>query len=65
MGDERVLAAVGRIERALARLEAAADRSPAPGPADGELRRAHETLKGKVEQAIARIDRLLASADSD
>ena len=61
MGDEKALAAVGRIERALARIEAAASR---PSPAsDGALREAHEALRGKVETAIRQIDQLLMSAE--
>ena len=64
MGDERALTAISRIERALGRIEAAAARRPAaaPAPADGALRDSHEALKGKVADAIAQIDRLLAEA---
>jgi hypothetical protein len=63
MGDDKAFAAVGRIERALARLEAAAAR-PAVSPAtDGPLRDAHDALRGKVETAIRRIDQLLMSAE--
>jgi hypothetical protein len=66
MGQERVEQAIGRIERALARLEAAADRAPAiPQMGEdrqlSELRRVHQTLRGKVEGTIAQIDRLLAA----
>ncbi|MEA3032918.1 MAG: hypothetical protein QOH86_934 [Sphingomonadales bacterium] len=60
MGDEKAFAAVGRIERALARIEAAAARPAAP---DGALREAHEALRGKVETAIRQIDQLLMSAE--
>jgi hypothetical protein len=66
MGDERALSAIARIEHALARIEAAAKPSPAlagsSGDSDEGLREAHEALKGKVGEAIARIDRLLAEA---
>ncbi len=63
MADERAMFALGRIERALARIEAAAGRAPAASN-NGELhelQRAHQALRGRVEGAIAQIDRLLAS----
>jgi hypothetical protein len=68
MGQERVDQAIGRIERALARLEAAAGRPSPPAVAGeggeaAELRRAHQALRGKVEGAIGQIDRLLAAAE--
>jgi hypothetical protein len=62
MSDERALNAIDRIEAAFARIEAATNGSR-PGPAeDGELvqlRQTHQALRGKVEDAIAQIDRLL------
>jgi len=63
MADERALAAIRRIEQALARIEAAASR-PKPAPAaDSEdlrqLRDVHHALRAKVEGAIGQIDRLL------
>lgn len=65
MGQERVDQAIGRIERALARLEAVARRPPPSADAGeageiSELRRVHGNLRGKVEGTIAQIDRLLA-----
>jgi hypothetical protein len=68
MSEERALAALERIDRALARIEAAAARPPAPSPAsDAEpelrrLREVHEALRGRVEGAIEQIDRLLAAS---
>jgi hypothetical protein len=62
MGRERTTAALGRIERALARLEASANasRTSAPGAEDVDtLRRNHLALRTKVEGAIGEIDRLL------
>lgn len=63
MPDERAILALSRIERALARIEAAAGRAP-PAPAgNGELeqlREAHQALRGRVEGAISHIDQLLA-----
>jgi hypothetical protein len=62
MGDERAMAAIRRIEQALARIEAASSR-PRPAAADpGELRQlrdVHQALRAKVEGAIGQIDRLL------
>jgi hypothetical protein len=67
MSEERALAAIERIDRALARIEAAAQRPPAaasPGhePELRQLRQVHEALRGRVEGAIAQIDRLLEAA---
>jgi hypothetical protein len=62
MGQERVSQALGRIERAIARIEAAASGGGVQRPAADDaqdLREAHEALRRKVEGAIAQIDRLL------
>jgi hypothetical protein len=62
MGRERTSAALGRIERALARIEASASasRTLLPGAEDVDtLRRNHLALRTKVEGAIGEIDRLL------
>ena len=65
MADQRALAAVRRIERALARLEAAASRPvPQPKGNDEELERvrnAHDHLRRQVSGAIGQIDQLLQS----
>jgi hypothetical protein len=63
MVDERALLAAERIERALARIEAAAGRQ---AQADAELERlraAHETLRTRVAGAVSQIDRLLESPE--
>jgi hypothetical protein len=65
MSEERATAAIARIDRALARIESAAGRQPAtprPEPELRQLREVHEALRGRVEGAIAQIDRLLATA---
>ena len=73
MADERTIEAIGRIERALARIEALAEQAqqelphtPEP-PRENEellqLREAHQALRGKVEGAISQIDRLLAAEE--
>lgn len=67
MGDSRALDAVGRIERALARLEAAAARpaSAESGPSDDarHLREAHDALRRQVAGAIGKIDRIIETGE--
>jgi hypothetical protein len=65
MGQERTTAALGRIERALARIEAAAGglEGRAPSDPDEELRGKHQKLRDRVEGAIHDIDRLLATRE--
>ncbi|MEA3030764.1 MAG: hypothetical protein QOJ53_2071 [Sphingomonadales bacterium] len=63
MADERALAAIRRIEQALARIEAASAR-PRPAPAADpddlrQLRDVHQALRARVEGAIGQIDQLL------
>jgi hypothetical protein len=62
MADERAMTALRRIERAIARIEAA-PAPQAPEPTDTSeverLREAHRSLRTQVEGAIAQIDRLL------
>ncbi len=67
MYEDAALAAIDRIERALARVEAAAGRraaAPRPEPELRQLREVHEALRGRVEGAIAQIDRLIATAEA-
>ncbi|HEX8401680.1 MAG TPA: hypothetical protein VF628_08250 [Allosphingosinicella sp.] len=68
MSDDRALHAIDRIERAFARIEAATNRA-GPAPRDDsdlvQLRHTHQALRGKVEDAIAQIDRLLATEGAD
>lgn len=65
MADERALAAIRRIEQALARIEAASTRPRPAGAADSgdleQLRDAHQALRAKVEGAIGQIDQLLGA----
>jgi len=64
MGDERALAAIARIERALARIETSSrnSRLSSSDPAESTaLRIAHQALRDRVEGAIGQIDRLLES----
>ena len=63
MPDERAIIAIGRIERALARIEAAAGRAPRPSANDdelAELRQRHQALRDRVQGAVSQIDQLLA-----
>ncbi|WP_131819265.1 hypothetical protein [Sphingomonas jatrophae] len=64
MNDERIIVAVGRLERALARAEAAAARPPSAPVADPdeELRARHQRLRDSTQAAIARLDTLLGPA---
>jgi hypothetical protein len=56
--------AIGRIERALARIESAARRSAASSAAaDNGLREAHENLRGRVREALTQLDGLIAGAE--
>lgn len=68
MTDERLILAIGRIERAISRLEV---RDAATSSQDSDdalaaanlriaaLERQHEKLRASASEAIARIDRLL------
>jgi hypothetical protein len=64
MSDDRAMAAIERIERALGRIEAASAKARSAPRDDGELielRQSHQALRTRVEGAIGQIDRLLAS----
>ncbi|MEP2102230.1 MAG: hypothetical protein ABJP02_12055 [Parasphingorhabdus sp.] len=59
MENERVILAIGRIERALSRIEAAKVASSDP-QTDPELEKRHAALKEEMKQAIHTIDGLIA-----
>jgi hypothetical protein len=64
MGQDRVAQAIGRIEHALARIEDSAGRASASAAsADGPLHEAHETLRGRVREALVQLDGLIAQAE--
>lgn len=63
MENERVILAVGRIERALSRIEAAAQAST-NGQADAALEKRHAALKDEMKQAIHTIDGLIARQEN-
>lgn len=57
MDNERVILAIGRIERALSRIESAS--SAIKTSVDAALEERHEALKAEMKQAIRTIDRLI------
>ncbi|MCJ8156018.1 hypothetical protein [Sphingomonas sp. LaA6.9] len=62
MSEDRLILAIGRLERALSRVEAAAGR-PVRTHDDAALQslsERHEKLKSQVESAIEALDRLIA-----
>ncbi len=63
MENERVIIAIGRIERALSRIEAAKATSPAIA-ADAALEERHSALKEEMKQAIETIDGLIARQEA-
>jgi hypothetical protein len=64
MAHDRLIEAIGRMERALGRLEAI-DLSPSPNVgSDPELAQRHEALKSETRAAIGDISRLLAGMES-
>jgi hypothetical protein len=58
MTNERNILAIGRIERALSKLEQY--RPPATQAGDSDLQIRHERLKTEAQRALSDIDRLLA-----
>jgi hypothetical protein len=68
MQDQRVGAAMARIERALQRIETALAADPRPSPEQAELERlrsAHALLRSRVEGAIGEIDRMLVTGAAE
>jgi hypothetical protein len=61
MADERLIFAVGRIERALSRIEKLAISPTASDESD--LSNRHEKLKSQTLAAINDMDKILAGAD--
>ncbi|MES2781496.1 MAG: hypothetical protein V4657_01750 [Pseudomonadota bacterium] len=60
MADERFIVAIGRIERALSRIEKLAVAPSATG--DTDLAERHERLKTETLAAIQDMDKILAGA---
>jgi len=59
MNQERLIAAFGRLDRALLRVEVAAERPPVGSGADAELLSRHERLREAAGATLAELDRLL------
>lgn len=63
MGAERLIVAIGRIERALSRLEQLPSTTLAQSaPVDNDLSERHQRLKSETRAAIEEIDRILTGA---
>lgn len=62
MDNERTILAIGRIERALSRIETA--KSLGTSTQDDKLEKRHAALKGEMQQAIKTIDGLIARQES-
>jgi hypothetical protein len=60
MATQRLIVAIGRIERALSRLEQMPLGSQLAASGEGDLAGKHEQLKAETRAAIADIDALLA-----
>ena len=60
MIEQRFIVAIGRIERALSRIEKSAA-SPVP-TGDNDLAERHERLKSETLMAIQDLDKILADA---
>lgn len=61
MADERLIDAIGRIERALSRVEKLA--TVPTNPHDTDLADRHERLKKETLDAIRGIDQILSGAN--
>jgi hypothetical protein len=63
MSDDRLIIAIGRLERALSRIEAkGSDPARAPSTAEkdlGVLQERHRLLRSRTQAAIDRLDRLI------
>jgi hypothetical protein len=64
MPQDKLMQAIGRMERALSRLESV-DHSPAASSAESsDLAQRHEQLKAETRAAISEIDGLLSGLES-
>lgn len=64
MAQQRLIMAIGRIERALSRLEQARIPQAAETESNPELQAKYDRLKAETQAAIREIDQLLAGSDS-
>lgn len=66
MANERLIVAIGQMERALGRIESAQMRLAAAGspPQDDDLVGRHAALKAAASQALTEIDAILSDKGS-
>jgi hypothetical protein len=69
MADDRLDLAIGRLERALARVEAASElpvpSTPGPSTEDyADLERRHSALRRRAISTIAELDAIIGHADA-
>ena len=66
MSDDRLITAIGRLERALSRIEAkqtSVPRAPETGQhAYASLEERHQRLRTRTQAAIDRLDRLIGAS---
>ena len=69
MTDDRLITAIGRLERALSRIEAMGASPARAGDARAEnlhsLQERHQRLRARTQDVIARLDRLLGENGGD
>lgn len=61
MSHDRLIIAIGRIERALSKLERTPLPPPGQGSADDDLAARHARLKSETAAVLDDIDRLIAA----
>ena len=62
MSDDRLITAIGRIERALSRIEARSSSLSGEKADDSEiLEERHRLLRARTQSAIDRLDRLIGA----
>lgn len=64
MTDERLILAIGRLERALSRVETRLAAGTGAPPSDTALAARHDRLRAETSAAIEAIDRLIARQES-
>ena len=62
MAQDQLITAIGRIERAISKLEQV--RLPAANGGNNDLKLRYDALKSATEQAVADIDRLISKEGS-
>ena len=59
MTDDRLIIAIGRLDRALTRLETLASQEREPAVESGDLAQRHERLRERTREAVDALDRLI------